>query len=511
MQINRWLTAGTVAAVLLPTLFCMAAAYWVSEYHQRARVATLASLGDMDLAEPCGDLGLKAMRTIDLGSSLLQGVGYAVGNELLCSSVNGRDLVELGVPDFTSATGQNIRRRSDLEFAPGVPLLVVSNPAGFTAFVHPSLIFDLMGSQSGEHLSGIANYSRRTELLASRENYVDWSKVPMPVGQMHGTVVIADQLVEWQRSSKWDQFSFASVPWSAVLDEFWELCRYLAPVGLVTGVCFAWLMRRLEDSRSSLPALLRQGLRRGEIMLVYQPIVDMRTGHWVGAEVLSRWLRRSGEWISPDIFIPLAEKHGLIAQLTRFVVARAVADMSGFLTQNPDLFLSINVSSADLQGPDFAEFLLDICTHAGIATSAIHLEITERQQVDQGGEASVISNLRKLGFVVGVDDFGVGYSNLAYLDNLELDYLKIDRVFVANAMRAGAGVKMVDQIIDVAAARDLTVIAEGVEREAQRDYLLARGVMLAQGWLYAKGMSALDFRRGHAAARNGGTIAKEAA
>jgi len=124
---------------------------------------------------------------------------------------------------------------------------------------------------------------------------------------------------------------------------------------------------------------------------------------------------------------------------------------------------------------------------------AVHLEITERQEVDLGAEASVIAALRAAGFKVGTDDFGVGYSNLAYLENFELDYIKIDRVFVANAFGAEAGSEMIDHIIGVGKARNLQIIAEGIERPEQQEQLLSRGVTLGQGWLFAKAIPALEF------------------
>lgn len=451
-----------------------------------------AQLQQFAATDPCSDQSLARMREIDLGSSLLQGVGFASGNELECSSIDGRVPSDLGPPDFVSRTGQAIRQRRELSFARDTPLLVVTAPSGLTGFVHPALIFEM--TDGGDDLpTGIVGFSTRRVLLSSKPIAIDWSTVAMAGGQMEGTTVVGDQLVAWVRSKDWDQFSFAAVPWAMVTAEFRQMCLYLLPLGAVGSLLALWLLRRLEEGRSSLPALLRTGLRRNEILLFYQPIVDMRSGHWVGAEVLARWRRRSGEWVSPDIFVPIAEKHGLITQLTRFVIARAISDMAQFMARHPAFFLSINVSSTDLGDPGFSPYLVGQCAAAKLPHGAVHLEITERQEVDIAAEGDAINALRSLGFQLGTDDFGVGFSNLAYLESFQLDYLKVDRVFVANAFRAGAGAEMIDYIIGVGKARHLQIIAEGVENSEQQRQLLARGVSLDQGWLFAKGMPALEF------------------
>lgn len=519
----------TIAVVGLPIIAALLLAQTLSEHDQRVRATTLArivldraarttdqlasafdQMQRLDLANPCSDQGLAQMRKIDLGSSLLQGIGFASGNELVCSSIDGTIVAGLGPPDHITATGQQIRRRSDLDFARGIPLLVVTGPSGYTGFVHPSLIFEM--TDGGDSMpSGIVGLSTRALLLSSNPSKIDWSAVAIPDGQPEGTTVLDGELVAWVRSPRWDQFSFASLPWAAVSNEFWDLSRYLLPLGALGSLLALWLLRRLDESRSSLPTLLRTGLRRNEILLVYQPIVDMRTGHWVGAEVLARWRRRSGEWVSPDVFIPIAEKHGLITQLTQFVTDQSLAEIGDLLRQRPGFFLSINISSSDLADPGFLARLANRCAQSNVPPDAVHLEITERQEVDLGAEASVIAALRTSGFKVGTDDFGVGYSNLAYLENFQLDYIKIDRVFVANAFRADAGSEMIDHIIGVGKARNLEIIAEGIERSEQQAQLLARGVILGQGWLFAKAIPAPEFLRQYRAPSQTASFDRDAA
>ena len=245
-------------------------------------------------------------------------------------------------------------------------------------------------------------------------------------------------------------------------------------------------MHRLGTSRASLPALLRAGIARGEIAVVYQPIVELRTGRWVGVEALARWHRSNGESVPPDVFIPIAEQHGLIGAITEHVCETALRELSALTREPGGFFIGINIAPADLRGPHFAKTLGRLCHLNSVAPHAVHLELTEREDASSPELAQAIEHLRRLGYLVGSDDFGIGYSNLAYLDALTLDYIKIDRAFVGNAVRRGPGAEILDHIIGLAHARGLKVIAEGVETEAQRDRLLATGVEMGQGWLFGR-------------------------
>jgi len=450
-----------------------------------------------DAAHACSPEAIALMRQIDLSSSLLQGVGYIEGNTLKCSSLGDNRPIDAGPYDYVSATQTYFRRQRDLGIATGTPLLLVTAKSGYTALVHPALIFSLNDAQQ-DLPSGVVSYSTREDIIYSGRKTFDWHGVDLPAGQRHGTLAMGDQLVGWERSPVWDHFTYAAIPAAAVASEFQTLARIFVPIGIAAGILALWLARRLAANRASLPALLKAGLKRDEILTVYQPIVDMRTGRWAGAEVLARWKRPGGEWVSPDVFVQIAERHGLVSQLTQRVLARSCAELGAFATTHKDFFVSINISSADLREPDFTATLAAICSGRGIAHERVHLEITERAEVDPGLEAATIATLRGMGFKVGIDDFGIGYSNLAYLDLLQVDYLKIDRAFVAGLPRAQIGTEIVDHIIELAAGRGLQLIAEGVEREEQRAELISRGVTLAQGWLFGRPMAALEFIHAYA-------------
>lgn len=502
--------------VILPVVAAVIAAQQLSLHDQRTRAALLTDvvldraarasaqiyatyeqMRQFTPADACSAAAITRMRQLDLGSTLLQGVGYVEGNTLKCSSLDDAETIDVGAPDYISATDNAFRRNRRLAIAPDTPLLLVTGPTGFTAILHPGLIFSLTGDTE-DLPAGVVGFSQRQALAESHPGAVDWNSIAMGEPGSAGTFVRGDQLIAWRRSAKWDHFSYAAIPMTAVDAGFAELARWFVPAGLLIGVLALVLVRRLVASRASLPALLRTGLRRGEIFVVYQPIVDMADGRWVGAEVLARWRRPGGEMISPDVFVPIAEKHGLIGRLTQQVTEMALGDFSEFIAARPEFFLSLNISSFDLSEPEFPAFMMDACRRRGVPPAAVHLEITEREEVDPLGEAEAIRTLRGHRFSVGIDDFGMGYSNLAYLDTLQLDYLKIDRAFVAAAASGELGGEIVDHIVGLARSRQLEVIAEGVEREEQRIQLMARGVSMAQGWLFGKPMARSEFISGHA-------------
>ncbi|WP_439816827.1 EAL domain-containing protein [Zavarzinia sp. CC-PAN008] len=457
----------------------------------------LAELAAHDGGQPCGRESIARMRRFDVSSSLLQGFGYIEGTRLRCSSFYADEAFDLGQPDFINGGTTRIYLARELPIAPGTPLLVVGSTQGYAAFVHPALIFMLVASDS--MLSGLASLSVRQTMAASVPAGLDWSDLALSRSQPRGAGWHGDFLVAWAISPVWDHFAYAAVPRATVVAMAYRLAWVLVPLGLLAGILTLWLAQRFRLSRTALPSLLRGGLQRGEVFLVYQPVVDLATGRWAGAEALARWRRGNGELVPPDIFVPIAERHGLIGRLTGHVIATAIEDMAPFLRGQAGAFISLNISSIDLVRPELLPLLTGLARRERLPVNAIHLEITERELVDVNACAATIADLRLHGFMVGSDDFGVGYSNLAYLDSLTLDFLKIDRAFVANAFRGAPRTEIVDHIIGLARSRDLQMVAEGVERPEQRDALRQRGVHFAQGWLFSKPLEAADFREQFAA------------
>jgi len=248
---------------------------------------------------------------------------------------------------------------------------------------------------------------------------------------------------------------------------------------------FAALQARLE-----MESELRRALGSDELRLEYQPIIDLATGRIVDLEALLRWDHPSGRYVGPAEFIPVAEESGLIVALGQFVLGRAVADLRGLqevLGPVRGPMMSVNLSTRQLSDPGLVDAVRTTLAGAGIAGSALRLEITETAMlVGLESAAETIAALRSLGASIVIDDFGTGYSALDYLKRFVVDGVKIDRSFIAGLGRLGPDEAIVTATIAFAHALGLEVTAEGIETRAQLDRLTDLGCDRGQGYLIGR-------------------------
>ncbi|MBS0308479.1 MAG: bifunctional diguanylate cyclase/phosphodiesterase, partial [Proteobacteria bacterium] len=247
----------------------------------------------------------------------------------------------------------------------------------------------------------------------------------------------------------------------------------------------------------ALEQAIYKGLQRGEFFLHYQPQVD-RQGRIIGAEALVRWRHPEEGVLMPNRFISLAEDTGLIVPLGQYILEVACEQLHRW-QRNPataHITVAVNVSSRQFDKPGFVEDLELLVRTSGINPRQLKLEITESLLL--GDTDSIIQKmmrLREIGISFSLDDFGTGYSSLAYLKKLPLDQLKIDQSFVRNALDRGADAAIIRSIMTIGSSLGLSVIAEGVETEAEWQFLLDEGCSLFQGFHFGKPCATEEFER----------------
>jgi diguanylate cyclase len=228
---------------------------------------------------------------------------------------------------------------------------------------------------------------------------------------------------------------------------------------------------------------LRTGLDRGGLILHYQPQMHLASGTVSGVEALVRWDHRSRGLIYPDGFLSLAEHAGLMGRLTMQVLEMALEQCHAWRADGLDLTVAVNLSASNLQEPALPGYVADALARHGVPPTALHLEVTEEVLVRDAARATdVLAELRAMGIRLAVDDYGTGYSSLAYLHALPVDDLKLDRAFVAHCDTDLRSAAIVKSTVELAHNLDMHMIAEGVENEAVLDRLRQWDCDLVQGY-----------------------------
>ncbi|MGX0621074.1 c-di-GMP phosphodiesterase [Cupriavidus metallidurans] len=457
----------------------------------RAEVVTsqaFAALNDLDQqpGAPCSPPNLEHAARVIYNYRYVQDAGAYADGLYLCSpllgDVRAKDLT-LPPPDYQNNEGYSMwfRRKSPL-----------SNERN-----------DLQIGRNGRYVS------------IDRGSYVDLidpAKRPIAAIQIPTGTLIAvstgadpgDMLNAWKQSGnvKSDEWNYAVAqsstrqiavvvksPRSSIAGNWPKLLAAWLSIGVTAGALLGWLAYKRISWQFSFPATLEWAISRRKIDVVYQPIIRIADNECVGVEALTRWTLH-GQSISPEVFVRVAEENNLIQSLTDVVLEKTIAQLGKTLVANPTFYVSINVSSEDLRSVRFLNQLTSSLAGTGIAPRQIRIEATERSFMNTEETRGVIAAFRAAGHPIYIDDFGTGYSSLSYLQSFEIDVLKIDKSFVDTIEQDTASSVVAPHIIAMAHDMGLEIVAEGVESAVQIAWLLERGVHYAQGWYYAKAMTA---------------------
>jgi predicted signal transduction protein with EAL and GGDEF domain len=248
-------------------------------------------------------------------------------------------------------------------------------------------------------------------------------------------------------------------------------------------------MHAIVFERLELKGDLPGGVDRQEFLLLYQPIVDLRTGRWTAAEALVRWHHPVRGVVAPNLFIPLAEETGLIVAIGQYVVEEACAQGRRWRQHGAglDVHLSVNLSVRQLAHPKLTSHVAAALERSGTAPGSLTLEITESLlMADADANYRRLAELKDLGVLLAIDDFGTGYSSLSYLQRFPVDALKVDRSLIEPLVRRAAQVDVVRAVIDLAHSQGLHTVAEGVETVEQLELLRSLGCDAAQGFYFSR-------------------------
>lgn len=440
-------------------------------------------------ADPCSDAGIELMRQVTLESAYIKLAGHVSGDHLDCSALGRHGTgVPLGPVERVTSTGSAVRTDVKLPIARDTAFTVIQR-GDFATAISREMSLD---TSTDEDDVSLATYTPDDRKIRSSRGFIkqEWIDRLRERGQT--TFFDGEYVVAVVRSPRFATGTIAALPVRYLDERARAFTLLLVPLGIVAGGVLSLAIFYLARLQLSFPSVLKAGLRRREIFLAYQPVVELATGKWVGAEALIRWRRANGEVMRPDLFIPAAEDSGLGQRITERVMEIVARDLPEVLEADRDFHVGINLTSADLQSRETIDRLRGLFRSAGIDPRNLLVEATERGFLNADIAKEVIQEIRALGIRVAIDDFGTGYSSLAYLQSFKIDCLKIDKSFVDTLGTDAATSHVVLHIIEMAKALNLEMIAEGVETITQVQLLRDLGVKYAQGYLFGRPMSLED-------------------
>ena len=283
----------------------------------------------------------------------------------------------------------------------------------------------------------------------------------------------------------------AAMPYSIARDRRAKM--YIAVLIIASILAFTYLLLGWKIiSSMKAPAFdLEHAIQSGEIIPYYQPVIDLSTGKLAGCEMLARWVKPDGDIISPGVFIEYAEVTGLAVPMTISLMEQVKQDLAEMSSQHGDLKIAINLFAGHFNDMNIVADTKKIFADSSISMNQLVFEITERFPLGENSNAvSVISGFHEMGCKLALDDVGTGHSNLAHVQNLGVDIIKIDKVFVDQITDSNSSAPVLDGLVRMAQEMGSDIVAEGVETKEQAAYLSQLGVKNVQGFLFSPAIPA---------------------
>jgi len=438
----------------------------------------------------CSDAEMKYFHKLIFQSEYLKDAGRIRNGQLDCSTNLGRleEPIDLPRPDFEQPDGMVVYTQFT-PFRMG-NIMVVALKMG-DSYVIISPYMDLHLDQPPVHFlsTGVGDPNWDANRLLVKFPHVTRDALTRERQGRVGETLYATRCSKHYYNCVTDFISIADTM-SVNRNQFDGQMATGGFVGAAIGFMLSFLYRR----NRSMEQQLRRAVKNESLSVVYQPIVRLKDRRIVGAEALLRWKDEGGYVVPPNVFIRLAEERGFVTELTRLAVRHSLADLRWLLRSQPEFRMNVNVAAADLANANFIPMLESELEEADVPAHSLTVEITEHSTADNHVVLETILRLRQMGVRIDIDDFGTGYSSLSYLHDLQVDCIKIDRIFTHAIGTHAVTETILPQILAMAKALGLDVVVEGIETEEQAEFFVDyQQPIYAQGWLFGYPAPVEDF------------------
>lgn len=440
------------------------------------------SLDELPLRH-CSDEMLLEMRTHLFEARFLKDIGGLQDRALICSTALGRldQPLRSGLPDLQLPELIGLRLDRSVLASTRLRTMVIEQE-NFNALVDPRHVSDLVTSLGNTEIFLRAASDRGNSWQAfeasgqERLSSLHRSRFPglgnTSCNDDNGLCILLHHLPDNTGAGQR------------------ETRLVISTLGGGLGLAFFLGALSLNRQRNMPEQALRRAIRQGDIKAVFQPIISLPDHELFGFEALARWNDNNKRAIPPDQFIALAESSGLINQISALMIRHIGEELGEWLAESGHRHIAINIAPSELADPSLLENLQKHLLDRGVNAGQIVLEITERTMLESESAGRQIEALTRLGFAVYADDFGVGYCGLGYLNELDMDGIKISQSFTAAVATESPKATLVPRIVEMAHELGLRVIIEGVETERQCQTLSELGPVMAQGWYFARELPA---------------------
>lgn len=491
---RAWRLSTSLGVALLPLLLGLPLMYWQAATLLQGRAEKSATDAQQQLDAMLDDAARSARQVIGLSGQPCEDVAQTLRSQVAISPFSrSANLVHDGVIYCTSLIGAYDNEEDADTYVQGTLRLMAGNSVtpdrAVLVYRQATADHGVLIGIDGQHLINLLRLNGQEVALqiAVGENWIAASGAVTAVHSVANTEYAFETA-----SSRYPFQVLASYPQGATLQYMQAHYQPQWLLFMILGALAGAGTYRLSLRSASPGAELKRALEAGEFVPYYQPVVDAQHGCWHGVETLMRWQHPTEGLVSPDQFIPLAERFGLIVPMTRQLMRQVREDFAGRIEQLPAGFhLSINVTAAHCQDLHLVDECREFLEAFPVGHIVLILELTERQMITSTAVTDqLFAQLRDLGVRIAIDDFGTGHSSLAYLREFRVDFLKIDRSFISMIDSHALSRHLLDNILDLAMRLQLALVAEGVESLEQRHYLSQRGVRYLQGYLFALPMPA---------------------